>query len=83
MHTEYLKRVVIYLQQELPEYQEMLTVKTNQIVFNVHPGAVFEQFYQKLFASVSTCTARIRNREIDLEFKVWSPTQERDFKILK
>ncbi|RKR84633.1 hypothetical protein BDD43_4880 [Mucilaginibacter gracilis] len=75
--------MVIYLQQELPEYQEMLTVKANQIVFTVPPGAVFEQFYQKLFASISACTARIRNREIDLEFKVWSPTQQRNFKVLK
>jgi len=83
MDTEYLKRVVIYLQQELPEYQEMLVVKANQIIFTVHPDAAFEQFYQKLFVSVSACTARIRNREIDLEFKVWSPTQERDFKVLK
>jgi hypothetical protein len=83
MHTEYLKRVVVFLQQELPEYQEMLAVKANQLVFTVHPGAAFEPFYQKLFASVTSCTTRIRNREIDLEFKVWSPTQERDFKVLK
>jgi len=83
MHTEYLNRVVIYLQQEMPEYQEMLAIKDNQVVFTVHPGAAFEQFYQQLFASVSACVIRIRNREIDLEFKVWSPTQERDFKVLR
>jgi len=29
------------------------------------------------------CAARIHNRKIDLEFKVWSPVQERDFKVLK
>jgi pentose-5-phosphate-3-epimerase len=83
MSTEYLRLVVIYLKQELPEYQEMLVVKDNQIVFTVHPGAAFEQFYQRVFNSVSECTSRIRNREIDLEFKVWSPAQERDFKVLK
>ena len=83
MNTEYLKLVVVYLQQELPEYQEMLVVKGDQIVFTVHPSVAFEQFYQEVFSSVSACTSRIRNREIDLEFKVWSPTQERDFKVLK
>jgi hypothetical protein len=83
MHTAYLNRVVIFLQQELPEYQEMLAVKANQVVFTAHPGVAFEPFYQKLFTSVTACATRIRNREIDLEFKVWSPTQERDFKVLK
>ena len=62
--------MVIYLQQELPEYQEMMSVKANYIVITEHLGAILEQFYQKLFAFVSAFTARIRNREIDLEFKV-------------
>jgi len=83
MHTEYLKRVVVYLQQELPEYQEMVAVNNNNVIFTVHPGAIFEQYYQKVFDSVSMCAARIHNRKIDLEFKVWSPVQERDFKVLK
>jgi hypothetical protein len=83
MNESYLKRVVTYLQQELPEYQEMVNLNANEIIFTVHTGASFEQFYQKVFGSVSSCTARIRNREIDLDFKVWSPTQERNFKVLK
>lgn len=83
MENEYLRRVVVYLQQELPEYQKMVAVKNDQIVFTVHPGAAFEPFYQQLHTSVSNCIGRIRNREIDIELKVWSPVQERDFKVLK
>lgn len=62
-------------------YQRLIKSANN--VFTVHPSSTFEQYYQKVFSSVSACTSRIRNREIDLEFKVWSPAQERDFKVLK
>jgi len=83
MEEAYLKRVVVYLQQELPDYKDMVAVENGQLVFIVPMDSAFEAFYQTLLASVSASVARIRNRETDLEFKVCSPSQERDFKVLK
>ncbi|HTD99026.1 MAG TPA: hypothetical protein VK668_07045 [Mucilaginibacter sp.] len=83
MNEEYLNRVLIYLQQELPEYRAALSLKAGKFVFTLPEGLAFQPFYEKLFAAVSACTGRIRNREYDLDFKVWSPNQERDFTVLK
>lgn len=83
MEEAYLKRVAVYLQQELPAYKDIVAVKNGQLVFSVPVDTAFEEFYLPLQASVSASVARIRNREADLEFKVWSSSQERDFKVLK
>lgn len=83
MQREYLQRVLIYLQQELPAYKEMLRLNKEQFIFSVPDVTGFQPFYEKLFAEVNTCIGRVRNREVDLDFKVWSKYQERDFTILK
>jgi hypothetical protein len=83
MNDEYLNRVLIFLQQELPGYKDQMALKAGKFVFTLPEGTAFQPWYESVFAEVSACTGRIRNREYDLDFKVWSPNQERDFKILK
>lgn len=83
MNEEYLNRVLIYLQQELLRYRETLALQAGKFVFNVPEGTPFQPHYEAVFADASACVGRIRNREFDLDFKVWSKNQERDFKILK
>jgi hypothetical protein len=83
MNEEYLNRVNIFLQQELPGYKDELALKSGTFVFTLPAGLAFQSYYEGLFAAVSACVSRIRNRESDLDFKVWSPNQERDFTILK
>ena len=83
MNEEYLNRVLIYLQQELPAYREMLKLQLGKFIFSVPEEAPFQSYYESVFAAVSAATGRIRNREYDLDFNVWSKNQERDFKILK
>ncbi|TFF34561.1 hypothetical protein [Mucilaginibacter psychrotolerans] len=83
MNEKYLNRVLIYLHREMPKYKNDLLLKTAQFVFILPAGMVFQPYYEDVHTAVSTCTGRIRKREMDLDFKVWSPNQERDFKILK
>lgn len=83
MTNEYLNRVLIFLQQEMPEHRGVLSLNNNVLVFNLPDGSTFQPFYETIFAGVNQHINRIRQRECDLNFRVWSPTQERDFKILK
>lgn len=83
MNEEYLNRVRIYLQQEMPAFRDNLALKAGQVVFTMPDGQAFQPYYETVFTAVSACISRIRNREFDLDFKVWSLNQERDFKILK
>jgi len=83
MNEEYLNRVLIYLQQELPAYREVLKLQLGKFVFSVPEETPFQSYYESVFVAVSAATGRIRNREYDLDFNVWSKNQERDFKILK
>ena len=83
MNPEYLNKVLIFLQQELPVYKNDMSLKGPVILFHLPEGQAFQPYFENLFTAVSGCTSRIRNREYDLDFKVWSPNQERDFKILK
>lgn len=84
MNTPYLNRVLIYLQQELPEiHREHIKLTGEKLVLFV-PGKInFDQTYESLHQTIVNCISRIRNREIDLEFTIKSKVQERDFKILK
>lgn len=83
MNGEYLNRVLIYLQQELRTYRETLKLQAGKFVFIVPDENPFQPYYEAVFAAVSASAGRILNREFDLDFKVWSKNQERDFKILK
>lgn len=83
MEEEYAKRLLIYLKQELPEYSDQLAVKSGRLIVTVPPDAAFAPVFEHLFNTVDAAITRIRNRKTDIEFTVRSPTQERDFKILK
>jgi hypothetical protein len=83
MEDEYINRVLIYLKQELPEYQEHLEMTNGRLIVAVPAELAFQPFYEKVMASVTTAITRIRTRKADIEFSVRSCHQQRDFKILK
>jgi len=84
MHTTYLNRVLIYLQQELPEdYREHICIINEKLIIIIPDSVNFHQAYDTLHQAVIASIGRIRSRDIDLEFTIKSKNQERDFKILK
>jgi hypothetical protein len=84
MNTDYLNRVLIYLQQELPEaYHHHIKLSGEKLVINLLDTANFSQVYETLHFNINDSIKRVRNRKIDLEFTIRSKNQERDFKILK
>jgi len=82
-NEDYLNRVKVFLEQELPQYKGVLAVNGNMLLFTVPADQTFQSYYESLHAAVTACIARIRNLECDLDFTVRSPNQERDFKIYK
>jgi hypothetical protein len=82
-NEDYLHRVKVFLQRELPQYKGGLSVNGNVLFFTVPAGQTFQPYYESLHTAVTTCIARIRNREYDLDFTVRSPNQQRDFKLYK
>lgn len=84
MNADYLNRVVIYLQQELPEdYRQLVRLSGEKLIISLPETANFSQVYEVLHQTITNSIGRIRNREIDLEFTIRSKNQERDFKISK
>ena len=84
MNTAYLNRVLVYLQQEIPEdYRENIKLNGEKLVITISETANFGQTYEILYQVIAENINRIRSREIDLEFTIRSKNQERDFKILK
>ncbi|WP_214072627.1 hypothetical protein [Mucilaginibacter sp. dw_454] len=84
MNTPYLNRVLIYLQQELPEiYREHITLTGEKLVVFIPGTTDFNKAYEILYQTIVSCINRVRNREIDLEFTIKSKVQERDFKVFK
>jgi hypothetical protein len=82
-NEDYLNRVKVFLEQELPQYKGVLTVSGNLLLFTVPVSDTFQPYYESLHAAVTACIARIRNLEYDLDFTVRSANQERDFKVYK
>ncbi len=83
MNEAYLQKVLIYLQQELPEHKAQITAANGRIIFEIETSGQFQQVYDQLNALINACVLRIRNREIDLDFTIKAKNQERDFKIIK
>ena len=84
MNTPYFNRVLIYLQQELPEdYREHVCVINEKLIITIPDSVNFHQVYNTLHQAVVASISRIRSRDIDLEFTIKSKNQERDFKICK
>lgn len=83
MNEIYLNRVLIYLQQELPDYQQHTKVTNGKFIITISDMANFQRTYEDLHQAIVNSINRIRNRDIDLEFTVKSENQERDFTIFK
>lgn len=84
MNTTYLNRVLIYLQQELPEkYRAHIKLADERLVITLPGEESFQQDYEALHQTIVSSINRIRNRDTDLDFTVKSVYQERDFKIVK
>lgn len=84
MNATYLNRVLIYLQQELPEkYRDHIQLAGEILVITLVDQASFQQDYEALHQTIVRSIDRIRSRDIDLDFTVKSVAQECDFRILK
>jgi len=84
MNTAYLNQVLIYLQQELPDdYRKHIQLNGERLIVHLPDCGNFEQSYEYLYNTIVSCAARIRNRDIDIEFTIKSAHQERDFTIRK
>lgn len=80
----YLEKVRIYLTQELPEpYSQFITVKDSAITVVIPASITFNDGYAKLHPLIEASIQRIRNREYDLNFTIWTPNQIRDFRIYR
>ncbi|SEN96086.1 hypothetical protein SAMN05192574_104765 [Mucilaginibacter gossypiicola] len=73
---------MLFLKREMPDTGELIILRDNKVFFMVPEGQVFQSFYDAVFKSVTQHTKK-RKREADINFCVWSPTQERDFIIPK
>jgi len=81
---EYLYKVLIFLRQELPAFSDKLNIQANKIVVMIQADfSTFNDDYAAIFKLIEGCINRVRNREYDLSFTIWSANQERDFKIYK
>lgn len=83
MNETYLQKVLIYLQQEMPDRKEQIRVLGGRLVINIAADEQFHPAFEHIQQSITESMNRVRNRETDLEFTVKSAIQERDFKILK
>jgi hypothetical protein len=54
MNDEYLNRVLIFLQQELPGYKAQVVLKAGKFVFTLPDGTAFQPWYESLFSAIST-----------------------------
>ncbi|MFC0513172.1 hypothetical protein ACFFGT_03135 [Mucilaginibacter angelicae] len=83
MSNEYLQRVHKYILQKFPAYNSTIAFQQDKLIFVVPDGEIFQPYYEKVFQDLNACITQVRKREIDINIKVWSKYQERDFIILK
>jgi hypothetical protein len=80
----YLEKVRVFLTQELPQpYNKLVTINDSATTAVIPESITFNYGYAKLYHLIETSIQRIRNREYDLNFTIWTPNQLRDFKIYK
>lgn len=80
----YIGKVQVYLMQELPNpYNKLITVNNDNIVLVLPESIPFGDGYALLFKLIEASVERIRNREYDLNFTIWTRNQTRDFKIYR
>ena len=80
--NEFLNMVRVYLTQELPPpYNNLLSIVDERIRVTLPENLKFNEAYALLQPLIEASVQRIRNREIDLPFTIWTPSQSRDFKV--
>jgi hypothetical protein len=80
----YLEKVRVFLTQELPQpYNQLIAVKDSVIIISIPEGTTFNDGYATLHPAIEASIQRIRNREYNLNFTVWTRNQTRDFRIYK
>jgi hypothetical protein len=82
MNKDYLKRVMLFLKQEIPDLAEFIKLKENKLILIVPADTAFQPFYEDVLKKITDSTNK-RRRDEDIPFCVWSPNQERDFMIRK
>ncbi|WP_144250377.1 hypothetical protein [Mucilaginibacter corticis] len=83
--TEYLTRVCTFLKQELPtKYWTFISVENNKIIITLNQFTkALNEIYIELQELITEKIFRVRERQYDLHFVIWTPTQTRDFSVLK
>ena len=81
---EYLNRVMVYLKQELsPLYRDRIVINEGVIIVKLSDDVPFNETYNVLHPLIVSNVERVRNREYDLNFTVWTANQLRDFKVYR
>ncbi|GAA4321611.1 hypothetical protein GCM10023149_21540 [Mucilaginibacter gynuensis] len=81
---EYLNRVMVYLKQELsPLYRDRIVINEGVIIVKLSDDVPFNETYNDLHPLIVSNVERVRNREYDLNFTVWTANQLRDFKVYR
>jgi hypothetical protein len=81
---QYLNRVLIYLQKELPKaYRESIELDDERLVITIPDDEHFLIKCSELHVKISANIERVREREYDLHFTIRSTGQQRDFTISK
>ncbi|RKR82838.1 hypothetical protein BDD43_3028 [Mucilaginibacter gracilis] len=66
MNADYLNKVLIYLQQELPqEYREQIRLTGEKFIIPVSDTSNFQSVYELLHPIIVNCTNRVRSRDMD------------------
>ncbi|GAA4907221.1 hypothetical protein [Mucilaginibacter defluvii] len=82
--VDYLKRVLVYLKQELPvRYKDYVELDGWVIKFVIPNDVRFDDEFADIERVTETYVRAIRERKADLNFTVWRPNQSRDFIIYK
>ena len=83
--NDYLPKVLTYLKQELPApYRDCITIENDVFVIRLpYSDSSFTDAYEHLQSLISGSIQRVRVRQYDFEFKIWTALQERSFTILK
>lgn len=83
MNEAYVHKVLIYLQQEMPERRGQIRAIGGKLIVDIPVTEEFQPAFDHFQQSATNSINRIRNREIDLQFTIKSGLEEREFMILK
>ncbi|GAA4321597.1 hypothetical protein GCM10023149_21510 [Mucilaginibacter gynuensis] len=79
----YLNMVLVYLQNELPEYKTVLTIHDGQFILKVEDDIPFHNSLKTAMEKVNKVLSDGKIIEYDLIFTVWNSNNQKQFEIKK